>query len=58
MTAKNQLEKIDDKLKRKKMLLNLKDGYSNDVNLVDQVGKLLVDSVQSKLSVLSKICDK
>ena len=58
MTAKNQIEKIDDKLKRKKMLLNLKDGYSNDVNLVDQVGKLLVDSVQSKISVLSQLCNK
>ena len=40
------------------MLLNLKDGYSNDVNLVDQVGKLLVDSVQSKISVLSQLCNK
>ena len=57
MTAKNQIEKIDDKLKRKKMLLNMKDSYTNDVNLVDQVGKLLVDSVQSKINVLSKIYD-
>ena len=57
MTAKNQIEKIDDKLKRKKMLLNMKDSYTNDVNLVDQVGKLLIDSVQSKINVLSKIYD-
>ena len=57
MSAKNQIEKIDDKLKRKKMLLNMKDSYTNDVNLVDQVGKLLVDSVQSKINVLSKIYD-
>ena len=57
MTAKNQIEKIDDKLKRKKMLLNMKDSYTNDVNLVDQVGQLLVDSVQSKINVLSKIYD-
>ena len=57
MTARNQIEKIDDKLKRKKMLLNMKDSYTNDVNLVDQVGQLLVDSVQSKINVLSKIYD-
>ena len=57
MTARNQIEKIDDKLKRKKMLLNMKDSYTNDVNLVDQVGQLLIDSVQSKISVLSKIYD-
>ena len=57
MTAKNQIEKIDDKLKRKKMLLNMKDSYTNDINLVDQVGQLLVDSVQSKINVLSKIYD-
>ena len=56
MTARNQIEKIDDKLKRKKMLLNINDSYANDVNLVDQVGQLLVDSVQSKINVLSKIC--
>ena len=57
MTARNQIEKIDDKLKRKKMLLNMKDSYTNDVNLVDQVGQLLVDSVQFKINVLSKIYD-
>ena len=57
MTARNQIEKIDDKLKRKKMLLNMKDSYTNDVNLVDQVGQLLVDSVQSKINILSKIYD-
>ena len=57
MTARNQIEKIDDKLKRKKMLLNMKDSYTNDVNLVDQVGQLLIDSVQSKINVLSKIYD-
>ena len=57
MTARNQIEKIDDKLKRKKMLLDMKDSYTNDVNLVDQVGKLLVDSVQSKINVISKIYD-
>ena len=58
MTARNQIEKIDDKLKRKKELLNMKDSYTNDVNLVDQVGKLLIDSVQSKINIISKICDK
>ena len=58
MTARNQIEKIDDKLKRKKKLLNMKDSYTSDVNLVNQVGQLLVDSVQSKISVLSKICEK
>ena len=58
MTARNQIEKIDDKLKRKKALLNMKDSYANDVNLVDQVGKLLIDSVQSKINIISKICDK
>ena len=58
MTAKNQIEKIDDKYKRKKELLNLNDDYSKDVSLVDQVGKLLIDSVQSKISILSKICEK
>ena len=57
MTARNQIEKIDDKLKRKKMLLNMKDSYTNDINLVNQVGQLLVDSVQSKINVLSKIYD-
>jgi len=58
MTARNQIEKIDDKYKRKKELLNLNDDYSKDVSLVDQVGKLLIDSVQSKISILSKICEK
>ena len=58
ITAREQIEKIDDKIKRKKILLNIKESYSKDVNLLDQVGKLLIDSVQSKISVLSKICDK
>ena len=58
MTARNQIEKIDDKYKRKKELLNLNDDYTKDVSLVDQVGKLLIDSVQSKISILSKICEK
>lgn len=58
MTARNQIEKIDDKYKRKKELLNLNDDYIKDVSLVDQVGKLLINSVQSKISILSKICEK
>ena len=58
ITAREQIEKIDDKIKRKKILLNIKESYSKDVNLLDQVGKLLIDSVQSKINVLSKICDK
>ena len=58
ITAREQIEKIDDKIKRKKVLLNMKDSYSKDVNLLDQVEKLLIDSVQSKINVLSKICDK
>ena len=36
----------------------MKDSYSKDVNLLDQVGKLLIDSVQSKINVLSGIYDK
>ena len=58
ITAREQIEKIDDKIKRKKVLLNMKDSYSKDVNLLDQVGKLLIDSVQSKINVLSGIYDK
>ena len=57
MTAKNQLEKLDDKIKRKKTLLNIKEKYTNDIKLADQVGKLLIDSVQSKINVLSKIVE-
>ena len=58
ITAREQIEKIDDKIKRKKVLLNMKDSYSKDINLLDQVGKLLIDSVQSKINVLSGIYDK
>ena len=58
MTARNQIEKIDDNLKRKKILLNMNDSYTNNISLVDQVGKLLIDSIQSKINVLSKICEK
>ena len=58
MTARNQIEKIDDNLKRKKILLNMNDSYTNNITLVDQVGKLLIDSIQSKINVLSKICEK
>ena len=58
MTARNQIEKIDDNLRRKKILLNMNDSYTNNITLVDQVGKLLIDSIQSKINVLSKICEK
>ena len=57
ITEKNKLEDLDKRINKKKKLLHKKDVYTNDFNLVDQVGKLLIDSVKSKLNVLSKFCE-
>lgn len=52
--AKNETEILDNKLKEKKMMMNNNGGYSNNEELGNEIGELLVNSIQAKLKILEK----
>ena len=58
LTARSNIEVLDNKIRQNQELLSLNNGYSFNQNLVDKVGKLLISSVKAKLNILSKLNKK
>ena len=57
MAMKDEIDLMNDKIKTKKKLLKVSCGYYNNPGLVNDIGKLLINSAKIKLSFLSKIYD-
>ena len=53
--VKSKTKAIDIKVNEKKEYLKVKGGYMKNVKLGDEVGNLLIESIQSKLSLLNKL---
>ena len=53
--VKAQTESIDNKVQQKKQILKLNGGYLNNPKLGDEVGDLLIESIQSKLNIMNKL---
>ena len=53
--VKAQAETIDNKVQQKKQILKLNGGYLNNPKLGDEVGDLLIESIQNKLSIMNKL---
>ena len=53
--AKAQTEAIDNKVIQKKQILHLNGGYLNNPQLGDEVGDLLIESIQTKLGIMNKL---
>ena len=56
--AKAQTEAIDNKVQQKKQILKLNGGYLNNPELGDEVGDMLLESIQAKLNVISQLKKK
>ena len=53
--VKSLNNEIDKKVSEKKEFLKIKGGYLNNTKLGDEVGNLLIESIQNKLSLLNKL---
>ena len=53
--VKNQVKAFDNKLERKQMLLKIKGGYKNDKKTGNDIGNLLIETIQGKLSIINAI---
>ena len=53
--AKAKTESIDIKVQQKKQILQLNGGYLNNPQLGDEVGDLLIESIQTKLGLMNKL---
>ena len=53
--VKSKANAIDRKVLEKEEVLKLKGGYLNNTKLGDEVGNLLIESIQNKLSLLRKL---
>ncbi len=53
--VKSKTNAIDRKVIEKKEFLKVKGGYINNTKLGDEVGNLLIESIQTKLSLLNKL---
>ena len=53
--VKAQTENIENKVQQKKQILKLNGGYLNNPKLGDEVGDLLIESIQNKLNIMSKL---
>ena len=53
--AKIQSDAIDSKVQQKKQIMNLNGGYLNNPQLGDEVGDLLIESIQTKLGIMNKL---
>ena len=53
--VKAQTESIDNKVQQKKQMLKLNGGYLNNPKLGDEVGDLLIESIQTKLNIMNKL---
>ena len=58
MTARNNIEVIDNKIRQNKELINSNNGYLYNPKLADKLGKLIVNSVKAKLNILYKLNEK
>ena len=55
---KSKTKSIDLKVMEKKEYMKVKGGYINNTNIGDEVGNLLIESIQTKLSLLNKLKGK
>ena len=55
---KSKTDAIDKKVSEKKEVMKVKGGYINNTNIGDEVGDLLIESIQTKLSLLNKLKGK
>ena len=53
--VKNQIEGLDDKLRRKQMMLKMNKNFSNDNKVVKDISNLLINSIKGKISVIKAI---
>ncbi len=53
--VKAHSENIDNKVQQKKQMLKLNGGYLNNPKLGDEVGDLLIESIQAKLNIMNKL---
>ena len=53
--AKSKNKEIDKKVKEKKLFLKVNGGYLLNTHLGDEVGNLLIESIQSKINILNKL---
>ena len=53
--VKAQTDTIDNKVQLKKQILKLNGGYLNNPKLGDEVGDLLIESIQTKLNIMNKL---
>ena len=56
--AKSKNREIEKKVKEKKLFLKLNGGYLLNTQLGDEVGNLLIESIQSKLNILNQLNGK
>ena len=56
--AKSKNKEIDKKVEEKKLILKLKGGYLLNTKLGDEVGSMLIESIQSKLNILKRLNGK
>ena len=54
IAIKGRIDGIDNKIKKKQELLDINGGNFNNPGLVEEVGKLLINSVKTKLDILTK----
>jgi len=50
-----KVEKLDEKVKMKKELMNVNGGYENNTELGNKVNLILIDSIKGKLTVLNEL---
>ena len=56
--SKSKNREIEKKVKEKKLFLKLNGGYLLNTQIGDEVGNLLIESIQSKLNILNKLNGK
>ena len=56
--AKSKNKQIDKKVEEKKLILKMKGGYLLNTKLGDEVGSMLIGSIQSKLNILKRLNGK
>ena len=55
---KSKTDAIEQKVIEKKDIMKIKGGYINNTNIGDEVGNLLIESIQTKISLLNKLKGK
>ena len=55
---KSKTTAIEKKVNEKKDIMKVKGGYINNTNIGDEVGNLLIESIQNKISLLNKLKGK